>query len=112
MTLTTTEAKVSKLNKASTKGYALRCSELLRAGKFTRVGEAFLQSVEADLDSAIRQIGGALPERAPMLEKDETFVHWSDIEPLVREKIEQLVRSLIIRKVLRHPSLGCTLQEP
>lgn len=103
---------MSKLNKSAVKDYALRCSQLLRAGKFTRVGEGFMESVELDLEAAIRQICGAMPERMPMLEQSETFVHWSDIEPVVREKVEALVRSLIVRKVLRHPSLGVTLQQP
>jgi hypothetical protein len=101
-----------KLNKAAVRRYALLCSQCLRAGKFTRVGEAFLQSVETDVESAIRHLSGAPPERMPILEPGETFTNWAEIEPALKEKMELLVRSLIVRKVLRHPSLGVTLQEP
>jgi hypothetical protein len=101
-----------KINRSAVKRYALRCSELLRAEKFTRVGEGFLQSVEVDVETHIRQLSGAPPERMPMLDNGETFTNWAEIEPALKERMELLVRSLIVRKVLRHPSLGCTLQQP
>lgn len=100
--------KPSLISRSRVKTYALRVSAEKRAGKFTRVSEDFLQSVEADFNAAIRQIFNTDQwEVLPAFSED--FV-----TPLARSKthaqLNPLVAMIIHRKVMRHPTVGVTLK--
>jgi hypothetical protein len=44
------------LNEAAIREHALRCSQVCRNGKFTRVGQEFIDEVRADVESIVRAI--------------------------------------------------------
>jgi hypothetical protein len=100
------------INRSAVKTHALKVSKALRAGKFTRVGEAFLEEVEVDAESLIREIRVkfATGMRDPVLPDEGTnFVTGEMLEAIKRELDFALAR-LVQNKVQRHPSVGCTLR--
>lgn len=97
------------ITRSKVKRYALKVSKERRAGKFTRVSEAFLQSVETDLDSAIRQLVIADLSEVPSCE--EVGLVTGGAVAKSRERLELLARLITYRKVMRHPSVGTTLQD-
>lgn len=100
----------SIINRSAVKKYALRVSALKRAGKFTRVSEEFLTQVEADLDSCIRQL--AISDISGMTNTDEGADWFITGQALKKteERLNMLARLIIHRKVMRHPTIGCTLK--
>jgi len=100
----------SVINRSAVKAYALKVSKERRAGKFTRVSEEFLSAVEADVESAIRGLAGfASPDHVRPAD-DRGFITGAAAEKL-QEKLNERARHIIAGKVLRHPSLGCTLKD-
>lgn len=97
----------SIINRCAVKAFALGCSAQRRAGKFTRVGQSFIDEVEADLEAAIRQISGAPLDDA--LPTDLTFTT-GEAGRKLRERFEALAAKIIQSKVQRQPSVGQTLQ--
>ena len=91
------------------KKYALKVSRERRAGKFTRVSEDFLSSVEVDLDSAIRQLVIADLSEVPSLADDKSLVTGEALRK-ASLRLNTLAQLLIYRKVHRHPTLGTTLK--
>jgi len=96
-----------KLKIASTKRHALLCSEKLRAGKFTRVGEDFLQQIEAALESTARVLGHAVT--GEVLPTDEKFLT-PEGERYVLDNVNTWIGKAIQKRVQAHPSLGKTLK--
>lgn len=111
METTETVARTQSLiNRSAVKKYALKVSAEKRAGKFERVSEDFIQSVEADLDSAIRQF--AIADTSEMADP-ETGADWFITGQALKkteERLNMLARVIIHRKVMRHPSIGKTLK--
>lgn len=103
----------SVINRSSVKAYALKVSAERRAGKFTRVGEDFLNAVEADVESVIRQIvtfQGPETEGAVAPGDDREFITGAAIDKL-RERLNERTRAIVSGRVRRHPSIGCTLKD-
>lgn len=98
------------LNTSAIKSHALHCSEKLRAGKFERVGQAFLVEVETDVENLVRQIETKYPERThPSISTDVNLVTGELIHRL-QKALNAAVARLIQRKVESHPGIGKTLQ--
>jgi len=100
----------SIINRSAVKKYALKVSAEKRAGKFTRVSEEFLTQVEADLDSSIRQLAiGALSETIDPEAGADWFITGQAVKK-TEERLNMLARLIVYRKVMRHPTIGCTLK--
>jgi hypothetical protein len=101
------------INKSVIHDYALKCSKELRAGKFTRVGQQFIDSVEEDLEGIIRATcPGSPPDRLPTVDGSKLFIVEAKVLPRLSEKLNKAVQCVVARKVMRHPSVGVTLQRP
>lgn len=105
------ERSVSVINRSAVKVYALGVSGKHRAGKFTRVSEEFLTGVEAEVEATIRRMAPSesihgTADGAPAL--DFTTKHAR--ERMV-ERLEEATRSIIYKRVMRHPSIGQTLKD-
>lgn len=102
------ERKITILNRAAVKRYALAVSKAKRAGKFSRVGESFYIGCEAELEHHIRrgisEIGGQTPTGG--LKFTTKLTRQKSLE-----KLELLAATIISGKVMRHPSLGITLKD-
>lgn len=100
----------SIINRSAVKKYALKVSAEKRAGKFNRVSEEFLTQVEADLDASIRQL--ALSEYSDMVKPDEGAMWFitGQATHKAEERLNMLARVIVHRKVMRHPTVGCTLK--
>lgn len=101
----------SVINRASVKTYSLGLSHRRKAGKFTRVSEAFLTAVEADVEAFIRKITPTegihgKHDDAPSL----TFTTKAAREKM-EERLEEATKAIIFNRVMRHPSIGCTLMD-
>lgn len=100
------------LNETAIREHALRCSKLFRAGKFTRVGQDFLDEVKADVEQFIRTIRNACPTQMhEPLEPDENVGCTTGLlcDKLMPE-LNRLVCRIIQNKVSRQPSVGVTLR--
>lgn len=100
---------MSIINRSAIKDYALKVSAERRAGKFSRVSEEFLCQVEADVESAIRQLA-SVPTCDIVTPADEREFITGEALSRLREKLNERARSIIAAKVMRHPSLGVTLK--
>lgn len=101
----------SLINRSAVKKYALKVSAAKRAGKFTRVSEEFLTQVEADLDSSIRQLAiVAYPTDITTPEDGADWFITGQALKKTEERLNMLARVIIHRKVMRHPTVGCTLK--
>lgn len=99
----------SVINRSTVKAYALKVSAERRAGTFTRVSEEFLIAVEAQVEAAIRQL--APPVESPVLpDDDREFITGRALDN-IREKLNDRARAIIQGKVMRHPTIGCTLKD-
>lgn len=101
----------SVINRSAVKCYALGVSGKHRAGKFERVSGEFLDAVEAEVEATIRRMTASesahgTPDEAPAL----SFTTKHARERMI-EKLEEATRSIVFKKVMRHPSVGCTLKD-
>jgi hypothetical protein len=104
-----TTKKQSVINRSAVKAFALKVSKERRAGKFTRVSEEFLTQVEADVDANIRAVAG--PEWEPAIDSGGCmFITGLSVAKL-RDRLNERAKTLVIQRVMRHPSLGCTLKD-
>jgi menaquinone-dependent protoporphyrinogen IX oxidase len=97
--------KVSVINRASVKRYALYVAASSRAHKFTRVSQEFINDVEARVESTIRRIGIAVT--APIQTKDKLTTRLTVDK--FKEVIEMHARAVVCEKVRIMPSAGKTL---
>lgn len=101
------------LNESAIHAYALECSASCKAGKFTRVGEDFIDEVKADVESWIRGIRqqwkNSTPfDGAPTAEEPLTFTTGALLEK-IQPELNEAIGRLIKNKVWRHPTCGKTL---
>lgn len=102
---------MSALNTAAVKRYALTCSKAYKGGKFTRVGEDFLEEVEADVEALVRSIVTQHPAFLnPQLETPtvELFVTGTLMDKIKKE-VNSAIHRLIKNKVCKQPSVGKTI---
>ncbi len=100
------------LNVSAIKAHALRVSAERRAGKFERVGESFLEQVEADVDTVVRQLANAcpLPDGFRPVATDNVCFVTQHMDEKLAFAMSDVVARIIQRRVHRHPSVGKTLQ--
>jgi len=89
--------------------HALACSKAYRAGKFTRVGEEFLNEVKADVESLVRELRKKYPTLHPALELGENKVVTGALLAKVEVELNRTIGRLVQNKVQQQPSCGCTL---
>jgi len=99
------------LNEAAVRDHALECSKKFRGGKFTRVGQDFLDEVRADVESMIRALDTAGGNTSPneFLNPGELGFTTGALSDRVMEKWNLVIAKIIQRKVQRQPSVGKTL---
>lgn len=96
-------------NDSAIREHALACSVAIKGGKFTRVGQDFIDEVHADIESIIRDWNNKFPlnNHAPV-SSDATFTTGA-LMARVQEALNGAVRRLVQRKVEVQPSCGKTL---
>ncbi len=107
--LTSRDSRIT--NRAAVKKHALQCSKERRAGKFTRVGEAFYQELEADVEALVRELRNKFPCQTDVVQPDETLILVTgDLIDKVKTELHIMIARMIQNKVQRQPSCGCTMQ--
>lgn len=97
------------LNESAIRAHALQCSKQFRAGKFTRVGQDFIDEVKTDVECLVRNIRGQTPVNLD--EPLESAVHFATGELIQRmhDELDRLIGRIIQNKVKRQPTVGVTL---
>jgi hypothetical protein len=108
-----------ELNQAAIKEFALRCSKAYRAGKFTRVGEDFIQECLDDVECLLREIRNKYNTLHPALgqgsslalpgEEDNVFIVKGAFKDRLETIFNQAICRMIQNKVQRQPTVGVTL---
>jgi len=97
------------LNESAIRTHALKCSAAYRAGKFTRVGQDFLDEVSADVEALIREIRSKYQNQVhPVLPLETTCITGA-LSDRVMHEINHAIGRIIQAKVQRQPSVGKTL---
>lgn len=100
----------SALVRAATKDFALTVSGKKKNGKFRRVGKKFIQTIEADLENIVRDIGPRNPHSEDDIPGDWDFVNHLRIWPKLAEQLNRAIRRRIFERVMSQPSIGKTLK--
>jgi hypothetical protein len=97
------------LNESAIRDHALRCSKVFKGGKFTRVGQDFLDEVAQDVDSLVRELKAKWPSwvHDPVV-TDSTFTTGALLEQ-IQPSLNEAIGRLIQNKVVKQPSCGKTL---
>lgn len=98
------------LNISAVKKHALACSESKRAGRFTRVGQDFLDELAGEVEAIVRDLHYArfnIPQE-DVVASDEKFVTGALADKLAKA-LNQAIGRIIQQKVQRQPSVGRTL---
>lgn len=99
------------LNEAAIRNHALECSRRFRAGRFTRVGQEFIDEVKADIESIVRELRSkcAVTLDEPLEPAAKTCCVTCALLDKVHTELNRLVCRVIQNKVKRQPSVGVTL---
>lgn len=101
-----------RLNRSAVHSHALECSRRLRAGKFVRVSEDFLDAVEADVESMVRHLRTlhTPPLHPPITyDCDPAPLATGELLATLRCEFDEAIRRAIQARVQRHPTCGKTL---
>lgn len=99
---------MSNLNQSAIRKHALVCSKQLRGGRFTRVGQDFIDELEADLETLIRELGNKYPVPVHAeIGTEECFVPGPTLDR-IGELLNRAVARLIQNKICKQPSVGVT----
>lgn len=96
------------LNESAIHQHALKCSASYRAGRFTRVGQDFIDEVKADVEAMIRELRNKYQTLHPALPLETTCIT-SNLSDKVMGEINNAIGRIIQNKVQRQPSCGKTL---
>lgn len=98
------------LNESAIHAHALECSRRYRAGKFTRVGQDFMDEVKTDVDNLIRNVRNQIQTLHPVIEpeKEKCFITRALCDKVMGE-MNRLIGRIIQNKIQRHPTVGKTL---
>lgn len=100
-------ASLRYLNESAIKVHALECSRVCRAGKFTRVGQPFVDEVIADVECVVREIKSGKATIHPPVAIESEFVTGALLEK-IRVVLNERIAKIIQNKIQAQPSLGCT----
>ena len=104
------------INTSAIKVHALKCSEILRAGHFERVGTDFINDIQAETEALIRKFNSLyLPPIHPVIpalgwQGDPASFATGLLMERLREALDQCIARMIQSKVQRHPTIGKTLK--
>lgn len=97
------------LNEQAVRNHALACSKAYRAGRFTRVGEEFLDEVKADAEALVRELRKKYPTLHGAIEPGENKVVTGLLLDKVEAELNRAICRIIQNKVQKQPSCGVTL---
>ena len=99
------------LNESAIRQHALECSRQFRAGKFTRVGQDFLDEVQADVEALVRDLRSKYPPplHEPLEPGENICCVTGALLDKVKTELNRAVCRLIQAKVQRQPTVGVTL---
>lgn len=99
------------LNESAIRQHALECSRQFRAGKFTRVGQDFLDEVQADVEALVRELRNKYPPtlHAALEPAENTCAVTGALLDKVKAELNRAICRLIQNKVQRQPTVGVTL---
>jgi hypothetical protein len=97
------------LNESAIREHALACSKACRNGKFTRVGQEFIDEVKADVEALVRKLRNEHPTLTHPQQITSLVFPTGALTAKVEEAISEVIARIIQRKVERQPSCGCTL---
>lgn len=97
------------LNESAIREHALACAQACRAGKFTRVGQAFIDEVKADVEAIVRELRTKANCLTHPEQKTSSVFLTGALSDKVATELNYVVARIIQRKVERQPSCGCTL---
>lgn len=97
------------LNESAIRQHALRCAETYRAGRFKRVGQDFIDEVQADVEALVRNVKNNSSCVNPPLAPEVTFTTGALMDR-VQEALNGTIGRIIQNKVQRQPSVGQTLR--
>lgn len=106
-----TTASMRYLNTTAIKAHALKCSKELRAGLFQRVGQSFVNEVQAEAERLIREINAKYQPAVHAVvapAEGASFVTGAYLDR-AQKILDDAVARIIQAKVQRHPSVGKTL---
>lgn len=103
-----TVASTRIVNESAIRQHALECSKRFRNGKFTRVGEDFINEVTIDVENLVRQLKSSNPAVLyDPLPPEGTFTTGALMDK-VQANLNDLIGRIIQNKV-RKQTTGCTL---
>lgn len=99
------------LNESAIRAHALRCSGAFKGGRFTRVGQDFLDEISADVEMLVRNVRNQHPTKlfGPLEPDENTSCVTGALSAKVSVELNRLVCRLIQNKVQNQPSCGKTL---
>lgn len=99
------------VNRAAVFAHALHCSAIHRHGKFTRVGQDFIDEVEADVEALIREIRNRWTTTFDVVQlRENERIVTGQLLDKIQAELDLAIARLIQNKVQRQPSVGCTLR--
>lgn len=98
------------MNRTALRNYAMQVSAEKRAGKFSRVGESFMERCEARLEAVIRALAPVTESEAPPVPTNNHTNFTTHVAAAkLNEKVEEAAKRIIHSEVMRHPTTGKTL---
>jgi hypothetical protein len=99
------------LNESALRAHALACSAKFKGGRFTRVGQDFLDEVSADVEAIIRDLRSKQSTKLfePLEPDENTSCVTGALSAKVAIELNRLICRLIQNKVQSQPSCGKTL---
>ena len=99
------------LNETAIRDHALRCSAKFKGGRFTRVGQDFLDEVSADVEAWLRELRNRYPTRVfePLEPDENTSCVTGALCDKVGVELNRAICRLIQLKAQSQPSCGKTL---
>lgn len=108
--ITDTVSSLRLVNRSAIHTHALKCAKELGRTNFSRVGESFIDNVQAEVERMLHEINNKFqpPVHAVVDFGEENFV-----TSLLGERAKKVLNAVTARviqaKVQRHPSVGKTL---
>lgn len=97
------------INETALREHALKCSETYRCGKFTRVGQDFIDEVKTDVEVWLRELRGKAPTLHSAIDPGEENLLSGALVERVAKELNRAIARLIQNKVQKQPSCGKTL---
>jgi hypothetical protein len=102
-------ATLRLLNESAIRDHALACSKAYRAGKFTRVGQEFIDEVKADTEALVRELRSKYQTLHPVLDPGNKGFTTGALSDRIMHELNHVIGRMVQNKVQKQPSCGCTL---